>query len=126
MSNSDAMLDPMRAWRDWFVKNEREWSESLAKAMQDENVARTLGLEINASLHRKQMFSKEMASAMANMNLPTRDDIVALGERVGQLEDAIARLEAALVQTKRGGAADAAKPARTRKPPPKTKAKAGR
>ena len=114
-----ANLDPMKAWRDWFVTNEREWSESLTRLMKDENVARTLGQEINASLHRQQMFTRELAGPMAAMNMPSRDDIVALGERLGRLEDAVARVEAALVQMNAGVSTS---PARTRKPPRKAKA----
>jgi hypothetical protein len=111
-------LDPTRAWRDWFVKSEREWSESLAHFMKDDAVARSIGQQITASLHGEQMFSQGVAASMAKMNLPTRADIIALGERVGQLEDAVARVEAALTRMNHDGAA---LPPRTRKPPRTTK-----
>jgi hypothetical protein len=59
---------------------------------------------------------------MASMNLPTRDEMMALGERLGQLEDAVARVEALLVQTLAGSATEASKkPPRTRKPARKSK-----
>lgn len=114
-SGSGANFDFSKAWRDWIVKNEREWSESLSRMMKDETVARALGQEVNASVHRQQMVSQAMAAPMAAMNLPTRDDIVALGERVGRLEDAVARVEALLVQMKGSGAPVS----RTRQPPNK-------
>ncbi len=124
MSNKDApgKMDPMKAWRDWFVQNEREWSESLTRMMKDESVARSVGQEINAALYRQQMLTQGAATPMAMMNVPTRDDVVALGERIGQLEDAVARVEAALVQLKSGAPASAPKPPRTRKAPRTTKA----
>ena len=113
-------LDPLKAWRDWFVENERTWSESLTRIMDTEPVSRAVGREINAGLHTQQMLTQGMATPLAMMNLPTRDDVVALGERVGRLEDAVARVEAALVQMRNAGAPiaqPALKPARTRKPP---------
>ena len=111
--------DPLKAWRDWFVENERTWSESLTGIMNSEPVSRAVGQEINAALHAQQMLTQGMATPMAMMNLPTREDIVALGERVGRLEDAVARVEAAVVQMRGATSAkeDAPKPARTRKPP---------
>ncbi len=110
--------DPAKAWREWFVKNERDWSESLARVMKNEAVARSVGQDIHALLHGQQMMSESMAKNMAMLNLPTRADFVALGERVGRLEDAVARMEAALVQTRHALAPEVEhKPARTRKAP---------
>jgi hypothetical protein len=119
MSKTPAKNDPLKAWRDWFVENERAWSESLTGIMNSEPVSRAVGQEINAALHAQQMLTQGMAGPMAMMNLPTREDIVALGERVGRLEDAVARVEAAVVQMRGGASAKepSAKPARTRKPP---------
>jgi hypothetical protein len=110
--------DPLKAWRDWFVENERAWSESLTRVMNTEPVSRAVGREINAALHGQQMLTQGMAAPLAMMNLPTREDMVALSERVGRLEDAVARVEAALVQMRTAPAgAASSRPARTRKPP---------
>ena len=98
MSKSTPNLDPLKTWREWFVKNEREWSESITKLMKDETVAQSMGQEINAAIHRQQMFTQGLASPMASMNIPSRADVVALGERIGHLEDSVARVEAALVR----------------------------
>lgn len=124
MTKSDppAMPEPMKAWRDWFVKNERDWSESITRMLKDDAVSGGLGKEFNAALFQQQAVSKNMAEFMAAMNLPTHEDFAALGDRLGQLEDAVARVEALLVQTKTGSTTAAAKPPRTRKPPRKTKA----
>jgi hypothetical protein len=118
MSNQPA-FDPLRAWRDWFIENERAWSESLTHIMNTEPVSRAVGQEINAALHAEKMMVQGMSAPMAMMNLPTREDVVALGERVGRLEDAVARVEASLVQmrsTTAAGATTRATP-RTRKLP---------
>jgi hypothetical protein len=123
MSNSDtpADFDPMKAWREWFVKNERDWSESITAMIKEDKVSSGLGQKFNASLVQQQALTKSMAEFMASMNMPTRDDFTALGERIGQLEDSIARIEALLVQANAGSAGATAKPPRTRKPARKTK-----
>ena len=114
------MKDPMKAWRDWFVQSERDWSEQLTGLMKDDNVARTLGEQIHAGLHKQQMLAQSMAGPLAAMNVPTREDLVAIGERIGRVEDAVARVEALVT---RMASADTARPARTRKAPAKAPAK---
>lgn len=111
--------DPLKGWRDWFVQSERDWSEQLTSLMKDDNVARAIGQEIHAGLHRQQLMAQSLAGPLAAMNMPTRDDLVAIGERIGRLEDALARVEAMLT---RQAPAAAPRPARTRKAPAKVAA----
>lgn len=126
-TNTDTRtLDPMKVWRDWFIQSEREWSEELTKLMKDDNVSRALGQEINAGLYRQQMMTQGMAVPLAMLNLPTREDITGLAERIGRIEDAVARVEAGLVQWRALQANTATKPPRTRKPAPAKKAAASR
>ena len=121
MSESKGPLaDPLKGWRDWFVQSERDWSEQLTRLMKDENVARALGQEIHAGLYGQQMLTQTLAGPLAAMNVPTREDLVAIGERIGRLEDAVARVEALVT---RQTSAAAPRPARTRKAPAKTPAK---
>jgi hypothetical protein len=118
MSKDDAPanFDPMKAWRDWFLNSERDWSESITRLIKEDAVSSALGQELKAQLYQQKQFAKDMAGPMAMMNLPTRDEILALSERLGQLEDAVARVEALLVQRKAESASEAAKPPRTRTP----------
>jgi hypothetical protein len=46
-----ARVDPMQAWREWFVQSEREWSEALTRLMKEDTTARAVGQEINAALY---------------------------------------------------------------------------
>ena len=115
--------DPLKAWRDWFVQSERDWSEQLTRLMKDDNMARTLGQEIHAGLYKQQMLAQTLAGPLAAMNVPTRDDLVAIGERIGRLEDAVARVEALLT---RKAPAATPRPARTRKAPAKASTPARR
>jgi hypothetical protein len=87
--------------------------------MKDDNVARAVGQEIHAGLHRQQMLAQAMAGPLAAMNVPTREDLVAIGERIGRLEDAIARVEALATRL---APPSAPRAARTRKAATKRKA----
>lgn len=116
-----AEFDAMKVWREWFVKNERDWSEAITGMIKDDSVSGGLGQNFSASLVQQQALTKSMAEFMASLNIPTRDDFTALGERIGHIEDAIARIEALLVRTKTGSASDAPKLPRTRKAPRKSK-----
>jgi hypothetical protein len=121
--------DPMAAWRDWFVQSERQWSEGLTRLMQDEQVAKGMGQDIHAGLHRQQMMKESMAGPLGMMNLPSREDVLALADRIGRLEDAVARVEASLVRMalpSPSAQAATARPARTRKPPAPVVRKAAR
>ncbi|HEX7440741.1 MAG TPA: hypothetical protein VF319_11670 [Caldimonas sp.] len=91
-------LDPMRAWRDWFIGSEMEWSEALTRLMKDEAVAKTMGQDFGAALHRQQMFAEVIGKSLAALNLPSREEVLALGERMGRVEDGLASVQASLTQ----------------------------
>ncbi len=115
--DSDPNFDPMRAWRDWFLKNERDWSEAMTSFMKTDEVSEAMGKEVAASLFRQQMMTEGMSGPLAMMNVPTREDVSVLSDRIGRLEDTVARIEAMLTRMEESGAA---KPSRTRKPPRKS------
>jgi len=119
--------DPLRAWRDWFVNVEQQWSQSLTDLMKDERVARTMGKEFEASLHQHKMFAEAIGQYLGALNLPAREDVIKLGERMGRIEDGLAALQAevsqlrsALARSEGGeGGALVPRPPRTRQPPAK-------
>jgi hypothetical protein len=116
MSDDPRNLDPLKAWRDWFIQNERAWSEELTRMMKQDAVAQAIGKEINAALYGQQMLTQGMATWLGMSNLPTRDDILNLGERLGRLEDSVARQEVMLLQVRNSlGIAEPHAPPRTRK-----------
>ncbi len=128
MSDTDN-LDPMRLWRDWFVKSEKAWSQALTDVMGDERFSKGMGRYVQEALHTHRMFSESMAQYLANLNLPSRADILDLGDRLGQIEDVLAAIQVEL-RDQRARLAQMAsarppaapgeapkRPARTRQPP---------
>ncbi len=114
------MPDPFRAWREWFQENEQRWSDTMTEVMGDDRFAKGMGRYFQEALHTHRMFTDSMAQYLGNLNLPARSDILALGDRIGQLEDAIAALQVEVRNLREAGAGRAAassRPRRTRRPP---------
>jgi hypothetical protein len=78
------------------------------------------------------MFTESMAQYLAALNLPSRSDIMALGDRVGELEDTVAGLQVELRHLRRSlmerdiaaqGTEQPTRPKRTKQPPRKARSK---
>jgi hypothetical protein len=126
MSDDDQM-NPVRLWREWFVKSEKAWSQAMTDVMGDERFSKGMGRYMQEALHTHRMFSESMAQYLANLNLPSRQDILDLSDRMGQVEDALASVQVELrelrtrlaqgVTTLPTASAERPKPARTKRPP---------
>lgn len=118
-------LNPVRMWREWFVKSERAWSEALTQVMGEEHVSKGMGRYVQEALHAHRMFSESMGQYLANLNLPSRQDLVEVGERLSRVEGALAAVQVELhnLRVRLGdasvttGGASRPRPKRTRRPP---------
>lgn len=127
--DDDTTIDPLRLWREWFVKSEKTWSDALTGIMGDDRFSKGMGRYMQEALHTHRMFSESMAQYLANLNIPSRADILDLGDRLGQIEDALASIQielraqrarlAALGSVAGADEGGARKPARTKRPPPR-------
>ena len=127
--SEDNSINPVRLWREWFVKSEKAWSQAMTDAMGDERFSKGLGRYMQEALHTHRMFSESMAQYLANLNLPSRQDILDMSDRLGQVEDALASVQVELRELRTrvaqgganaGPAVAGVKPARTRRPPEPT------
>lgn len=126
MSEDREQLNPIRLWREWFVKSEKAWSQAMTDMMGDERFSQGMGRYMQEALHTHRMFSESMAQYLANLNLPSRQDVLDIGDRLGQVEDTLAALQVELRELRmriaQGVAPIAApqpgigKPARTKRP----------
>jgi hypothetical protein len=121
--NRPVNFDPFALWRDWFVRSEQQWSENLSTMLKDERIAATLGKEAQRAMLGQKMFAEVMERYLAVMHLPSRTDVEKLADRLGQVEDVLAALQAEIVllrsaMIKAGDISSqvAAMPPRTRKP----------
>ena len=124
MSSTDwNSLSPAQIWRDWIVKSEAQWSETVTQLLKDERTGEALNRQLNELQLMHRQFSEVAQASLAAANLPSRTDIEALDERMGRLEDGLAQVAAALSQLAQALAATNSvatqpvkKPARTRQP----------
>jgi len=81
-----------------------------------EEFARTANLASNLQLRMQKGMSNHMARQLAMFNMPSREDIEALGERLISMDDRLVRIEETLKRMAPATARTASGPPRTKKP----------
>ncbi len=114
--------DPLALWRDWIAQSERQWNTLLNQAMGSDQYGQAVGRFMEVYVAMQRGLADVMARQLAALNIPTRADVLDLGQRLGAIEDRLARIETALSAPDAavaGGAASRAslRPPRTRRPP---------
>lgn len=115
-------VSPMAMWRDWLVKSEAQWSESMSQLLKDPKAGGVVRRQIDEMRMAHRQFSEFAQASLTAANLPSRTDFEALDERLGRLEDGLAQVSSQLsllreALTASGAAVPADRPARNRKPP---------
>lgn len=114
--------DLLQLWRDWLAQTERQFNAFFADAMNADSAARTFGgyIEMHAAFQR--MIADTMQRYLSLFNMPSRTDVVGLGETLSLIEDRLARIEDALqlaadaVDARERDYGFEREPARTRQP----------
>lgn len=110
--------DPFGMFRDMVNQWEKATNEFGGKVAGSSEFAQSMQGATAMSLQIQQAVHEGMTKVLAATNIPSRDDLAALGERVGSMEAQLARIEAALGATATTGKP---KPKRTKQPPPRAK-----
>ncbi len=118
-------LNALHMWREWLVKSEKGWSDALTEIIGDRALSKDMGRWAQEGLHTHRMLSESLGQMLANVNLPSRQDVLDVGERLGRVEEALAAVQVELHGLRAhlgvGPAATAAlaqpRPRRTRRPP---------
>lgn len=121
--HSDRLLEPMRMWREWYQKSEKQWSEMLTEVMADEKFGKGFGHLFQEWLHAQHMISELIGQQLAAFNMPSRADILDVRDRLGEVEDRLGQLAAEIAQLRRAvaGRAPAAAQAPDRPPLKRTR-----
>ena len=95
--------DPFEVWRQIYETNERAWNAVLERTVNNPSFAESSGKILETFLAAQKTVRENMRSYLEQINLPTREDIarlgeliVALEEKVDQLDDRLATMEAIL------------------------------
>lgn len=111
MSNKKS-LDPFEMWRDMFAKFEETANAAATDSLQSELFKKGFGPLSLLSAELKQNYSKALDSYFKALNLPSRDEITAIEERLQRIEDKID-----LLTPIEHREPPESRPRRTRKPP---------
>jgi hypothetical protein len=106
-------LDPLSLWRDMLGQWERGVNSAANQAMGSDEFSRAMHQMTSLGLRLQQNVGEVVSRSLEAMNLPTRNDLIAINERLSRIE---ARLDA-LAEPQRAAKPEAPRPPRTRRPP---------
>ena len=117
--------DPSATWRELISTWEKNVNSIANQTMASEEFSGASNQMMNATLKVQQAMGSAMATYLATLNLPSRADIIALGERLQAMETYLSRIALALeetrpVATRKRPATKVARrnrPPRTKRPP---------
>jgi len=111
--------------------SERQWNGFLNNAMATDEFSQVMGRFMDVYLNGQKQLNEVMGRYLQSVNVPTRNDILAIGERLSQIEERMMRLERAITNATAGASSNGAqtpaapaaaaapaapRPARTKKP----------
>jgi IS4 transposase len=115
---NDASPDPTAQFREMLTQWERGVDEFMNRVMGTEDFSRSMNQLQRAQLTAQKAFSEFLSQQWTNMNLPTREDVVSLGETLRALDARVERVEQMLKQmTQADSRAPRVGPPRTKQPP---------
>ena len=119
-------LDPMALWRDVVSRWEAGVNQVAGDTLGSPGFAQGMHGAMGTSLSAQKAFADGMGRYLSALNLPTRADVAALGERLSDIEARLIRTTTLLEQltgaTGASPGAAVAKVPRTRRPPVTTAA----
>jgi hypothetical protein len=112
--------DPTAVWRDLVSQWEKNVNALANKTMATDEYASAQSTMMSGLLRMQQMMASSMSTYLATMNLPSRADVVAIGDRLSSIEALLTRIAATLEAQSVGGRPEASpipRPPRTKQPP---------
>ena len=115
---ADKQTDPAEAFAKLVSDWERNFDSMANKIMGTDEFSQSMNQFQNLQLAMQKRFNEAMAQHLLNLNMPSRDDILRLGESIRSVEKRLASIETTLAKKKKksdkGGGK---KPPRTKLPP---------
>ncbi|HEV8573088.1 MAG TPA: hypothetical protein VGR43_00110 [Dehalococcoidia bacterium] len=91
-----AGAEAMELWRNWLTETERQWNSFFNEIMGRDSFGRVTGTYMEAYSVIQRALNQGMERYLNTFNLPTHSDVVELGERLHNIEERLASLEANL------------------------------
>ncbi len=115
-------VDPMDAMRNAMGDLESRFDEMAKTVFGTDAFAKATGTATEFGAKAQKRMSDQMSKNLELFNMPSREDVTAIGERLMSIEDRLINIEAALARIAPAASKPKTGPKRTRKPPAKKKA----
>lgn len=121
---ADKNTDPMQMWQNFLGDMEKKFNTFSNQAMGSEEFSRAMNQVTGVSVGAKKAFGDFMERYLAAMNLPSRSEMIDLGERLNTIESRLNEIMSLLQRVHADVAASdgqiAPRPPRTKRPPSQT------
>ena len=118
---NDKTPDPAVQFSEWVTQWERSFDEFSNKVMGTDEFSKSMNQMQGLQMQFQRGFGEMMARNLANLNMPSRDDVNKIGEDLRSLDRRMAHIERSLEKLlkldNKTGSKKKSGPARTRKPP---------
>ena len=115
--------DPFAMWREWVSQSERQWNKFFNDVMGTDQYTETMSRFMDTYVNAQKSLGETMGRYFTTLNVATRTDLLALGERLLAIENRLKSIDERLGPPAAGDEARAtpsvavARPPRTKKPP---------
>ena len=123
MPDESEVQNPIELWRQFITDSERQWNGFFREVLGTDQASGAINAWMETSVTIQRMVADNMMRYFETFNIPTHNDLLALGERMKAIEDTMVRLESAVgVGVSKTRTVDRTtlarpRPSRTRKPP---------
>lgn len=118
MADSRPPADPAAMWRDMISQWEQKFNSLANQTMGSDEFSRAMNQMMGLSLRMQETLGEAVGRTLTTLNLPTREDLRSLGERLQAVETRLDQMNALLQGLADGKAAPARiMPPRTRRAP---------
>ncbi|HLB23749.1 MAG TPA: hypothetical protein VJP07_06620 [Dehalococcoidia bacterium] len=122
MAAQTEQQNPLDMWRQFITDSERQWNAFFKDVLGTDGFSSAMNTWVEASLTVQRMVADQLERYYAAFNIPTHNDLVALGERMKAIEETLARLETQIAAAPvRARASTRASKTATIKPPVRQK-----
>ena len=89
-NKDQADFDPLAMWKEWQTASLSTWSKIMSETVSSEDFAQSMGQSLNDYLETtmpvRQQVEKAIEQYLQQMNMPSRQEVVSIAERLTQLE----------------------------------------
>ena len=120
---ADKSNDPVAIWQTMIGEMEKGFNSFANQAMASPEFSKVVNQVGGVSAGAQKQLGELMEKYLAGMNLPSREQMIGMAERLQSIEGQLSEIKAMLYQMQRtngineGGSTGAPRPPRTKRPP---------